>query len=287
MVNQVEVDMFNHVWIGTNTKISEFNTKNHSYNSYLTSEKSMLLWRLIPTSLCRGHNGEIYFGGIPGICSVMPSNRLDYEAERINTIITDIKVKGESLNIDRSNKNRDERYIEIYPEDRNIEISFSSLDYRLAHKIRYAYKLIDIDADWVYTDNGKNIAFYNSLPKGEYEFLVKSTDANGLWSDNITKIKLIRKADYYESWWAYTIYCMLILACSTICISFYHKRIERKNNEMWSDSQEMIKMKHYLNCEVNLNEDEYIQMDKLLLDKAIKIVEIGRASCRERVLRLV
>ena len=42
---------------------------------------------------------------------------------------------------------------------------------------------------------------------------------------------------------------------------------------MWSDSQEMIKMKHYLNCEVNLNEDEYIQMDKLLLDKAIKIVE--------------
>ena len=43
----------------------------------------------------------------------------------------------------------------------------------------------------------------------------------------------------------------------------YFKYVERKNNEMWTDSEEMMKMRDYLDCKVNLPEPEYIQMDKI------------------------
>ena len=46
-----------------------------------------------------------------------------------------------------------------------------------------------------------------------------------------------------------------------------------KNNEMWADSKEMIKMRIYLDSKVNLPEPEFAQLDKLLLEKAVKAVE--------------
>jgi AraC-like DNA-binding protein len=51
------------------------------------------------------------------------------------------------------------------------------------------------------------------------------------------------------------------------------KRDHRKNNEMWADSKEMIKMRIYLDSKVNLPEPEFVQLDKLLLEKAVKAVE--------------
>lgn len=42
---------------------------------------------------------------------------------------------------------------------------------------------------------------------------------------------------------------------------------------MWADSKEMIKMRTYLDSKVNLPEPEFVQLDKLLLEKAVKAVE--------------
>ena len=42
---------------------------------------------------------------------------------------------------------------------------------------------------------------------------------------------------------------------------------------MWADSKEMIKMRIYLDSKVNLPEPEFVQLDKLLLEKAVKAVE--------------
>lgn len=272
-VNQVMVDIFNHVWIDTNQKVIELNPHNGSFRTYLTTDGTMLLWRLIPTAICKGKDGNIYFGGIPGICSITPSNRLEREAHSVKTLITNVKVMGISLIFGDKKEANSLSAIRLNPEDRNLEIDFSSLNHRFAHKIRYAYRLKGIDKEWIYTSNGGNTAYYSSLSKGSYTFQVKATDENGLWSSEVTELAVYRLPAFYETWWAYLIYGMLIAGTVVYVIYFYSKQLERKNNELWADSEEMMKMRHYLDSKVTLPEPEFDQLDKLLLDKATKAVE--------------
>lgn len=272
-VNQVVADAFNHIWIGTNQKLIEFNPRNGSFRTYLTTDGAILLHRFLPTAVCQAEDGNIYFGGIPGICMVTPSNSLERKAGAVTTRITDIKLRGESLVFGNKKNKNSMSYIELQPDDQNLEISFSSLNHRYASKIRYAYRLKGVDQDWVYVEGGENSAFYNHLNKGDYTFLVKATDENGLWSKEITRLTIRRLPAFYETWWAYSFYVLLALGLAGYGLYLYLKRIERKNNEMWADSKEMMKMRTYLDSEINLPEPEFMQLDKLLLEKAVKAVE--------------
>lgn len=272
-VNQVVADAFNHIWIGTNQKLIEFNPRNSSFRTYLTADGSILLRRFLPTAVCQGKDGNIYFGGIPGICMVTPSNGLERKTSAVKTWITDVKLQDESLIFGKRKQGNSICSIELQPEDQNLEISFSSLNHRYASKVRYAYRLRGVDKGWVYVEGGKNSAFYNHLGKGTYTFQVKATDENGLWSKEVTELIIHRLPAFYETWLAYLFYILVVLSVSGYSLYLYLRRIERKNNEMWADSEEMMKMRTYLDSEVNLPEPEFAQLDKLLLEKAVKAVE--------------
>lgn len=272
-VNQIVTDVFNHIWIGMNQKVTEFNPRNGSFRTYLTTDGTMPLWRITPAAVCKGKDGIIYWGGIEGISSVLPSNRLESEAQPVKTLITNAKIMGESLIFGNRNDKNSLSSLELSSEDRNLEIHFSSLNYRLAHKIRYAYQLKGIDKNWVYTQDGQNSAFYNYLPKGTYTFQVKATDENGLWSNETTELRIYRAPAFYETWWAYLIYIVTVAGTLSYFLYIYLRRIKRKNEELWADSEEMIKMRQYLDSEVNLSEPEFMELDKLFLEKATKAVE--------------
>lgn len=272
-VNRVMCDMFNHLWIDTNQRIIEFNPRNNSFRTYETGHEGLALWRLIPTSICMGADGRLYFGGIPGICAFTPSNHLESEAQQVRTVITNVTVMGRSLLFGRQEGCDIRQGIRLQPDDRNLVIEFSSLNHREAQKIRYAYQLEGIDHEWIYTQTGRNRAFYNHLSKGTYRFRVKATDENGLWSSEVTELTIRRLPAFYETWWAYLCYIVLALGCVYYLLYLYMKRMERKNNELWQDSREMMKMRTYLDSKVNLPEPEFEQLDELLMEKAVKAVE--------------
>lgn len=54
---------------------------------------------------------------------------------------------------------------------------------------------------------------------------------------------------------------------------YYQRRLTAKNEEMWSDSEEMLKMRSYLTSPVTLPEEEFQKLDRVLLEKATKVVE--------------
>lgn len=175
IVNQLEFDVYGHLWIDTNQKLIEYNPKNHSFSTYLTTDNSMLLRRFIPTAICKGDDGRIYFGGIPGICAVTPSARLDQDSKNIPTFITGVYVMGKPI----ANGNS----LTLQPDEYDLDIHFSSLDYLNARKIRYAYRLAGLDKEWNYTTVGQHTVSYKHLPHGNYVFEVKATDGYGIWSE--------------------------------------------------------------------------------------------------------
>lgn len=275
MVNQVVADEFGHVWVATNQMVMEFNPKNGSYRTYLTSDGSAGLWRVIPTASCVGRDGSVYFGGISGICRFVPSNSLDRAAEPARVVVTDVRADGRSLFFDHGGEAcRPDSVVDIRAEAERVAICFSSLNHRAAHKIRYAYRLRGVDRSWQYTAAGENVALYNRLPKGEHLFEVKATDDNGQWSRTTTELRLCRVPAWHETWWAYLLCALVWVGGVLWAVARYVGRQKRRNIELWADSAEMLRMKHYLDHTVSEGKGaETESLDQLLMEKAVATVE--------------
>lgn len=268
MVDNIAVDQFNHVWIVTNQRIKEFNPANKALWTQEASDPENLLTRFMPRAMVKDWDGKLYFGGFGGIISQMPSQRLEGIPLPVKTRITSIKVLNRNLTFTENGQTT-----ELLPGEQNLSIEFSSLDYQHTSKIRYAYRLNGVDDDWVYLQSGKNMAFYNGLEKGNYTFEVKATDKNGLWSKEVTQLRINRLPAWYETWFAITIYIALIMGASGYGLMLYLKYLKRKNDEKWSDSAELVKMHQYLESELHEPYTDFAEIDRLLMNRATKIIE--------------
>jgi len=110
-------------------------------------------------------------------------------------IITGLRLMNQPLLVDSLLK---KDRIELNPETNSIAIEFSGLGYGRAYITKY--KLEGLDKDWIVADN-TNQAVYSYLPPGNYTFLVKSEDAEGNPSKNMTKLVIKVKPPFWKTWW--------------------------------------------------------------------------------------
>lgn len=243
-INQIVVDIYNHIWIVTNQMLKEYNPNNGAYRSYATNNPQLLLNRFMQKSVYYDlKGGDIFFGGVSGIISISPSQDLESIPEQIVAHITDVRIMGKSIRKEISSENS----IRLSPDNQDLEISFSSLNYHDLGQIRYAYRLVGMDNDWTFLNPGENKAFYNKLGKGMYTFQVKSTDKNGLWSDCITELEIYRLPAFYETWWAYLIYVCISLGLISLFVFLYIQRMRRKNNKKLAEKMTQLKLRYFTN----------------------------------------
>lgn len=287
IINQLVVDVYQHIWIATNSRLIEYNPVNNSQYSYLTSDTSFMLDRFIPTAMCEVESGKLFFGGIPGICSFSPSDRLDKPSGSSTAVITDIMVNEESafFGSTRDSYQAGEKLI-LSKDNNNVTIFFSSLNFVDSPKIRYAYRLKGLDEEWSYTSFGGNFVTYKHLPKGNYVFEVKATDKYGVWSKNINSLDIQCLPAFYETWWAKLLYWISAALFILFMVWYDIRRRNRKNEELYSDSIELSKMREYLvmseknkdRSDIKITETEVVQLDELLLQKILKAVEDNMAE---------
>jgi hypothetical protein len=65
---------------------------------------------------------------------------------------------------------------------KNLEIDYSAVSLNRASRVRFRYKLENVDAGW--RDAGsRRQAFYNNLPPGKYQFVVSASNGDNLWNE--------------------------------------------------------------------------------------------------------
>lgn len=224
------VDDYQHIWISTNKKITEYNPVNQG-STYYTSSDGILVNSFLINACYKSKTGKIFFGGNRGLCSFTPSERLSKPAGQSKVVITDIKIQNSSVfygnhNVRFDNQNK---HLTLKPNEKNIEIVFSTLNYISPSKIQYVYKLDGVDNNWVYAGNNRQFATYNQLRKGHYLFRVKATDENGLWNEEETLLSIYRKPAFYETWWAFLSYAFIIFISVFAGLRFYINRVKLRN----------------------------------------------------------
>lgn len=211
-IQDMLVDKNNNLWITTNKRVIVYNKEKGASRDYSTSDG------LIVNSFRQGacffdHNENIlYFGGNHGICQFSSKSFNPEENKNVEVLISDIKINGISLLNDPKGEKLKviSKKLNLSPNDKNIEIDFTTLDYTYPEKIIYAYKMEGVDDDWVYTN--RQFATYNQLKNGRNIFHVKATDENRIWSSTVTTFEIYKAPAFYETWWAYVLYILITFA---------------------------------------------------------------------------
>lgn len=223
------IDHLGHIWILTSQEIKELDPQNKVYRSILASNENIGFNRFLPSAIYKAPDGCLYFGGVAGLFSILPTRHMKSDRQQTAPLITDIRIMDRSILLDNQREEKLLNEIKIYPNEQNLEIHFSSLDYQNSRHIRYAYQLSGVDKDWIYLPTGHNYAFYNKLAKGDYTFQVKATDRNGLWGDQITELHIQRLPAWYETGWAYTLYICIVLGVTCYFYRMIRNRIRLRN----------------------------------------------------------
>lgn len=115
--------------------------------------------------------------------------------------------------------------------DQNIfTFEFSLLSYIKSAKNRYAYQLSGISDLWTYSESGQ--ATFTNLPAGSYTLLVRGQNNDGLWSEP-TAIVFEVLPPLWKTWWAYTLYLLVLSGIVYMLFLFFHRRaIQAKEEQL-------------------------------------------------------
>jgi ligand-binding sensor domain-containing protein/two-component sensor histidine kinase len=112
--------------------------------------------------------------------------------------------------------------------DKNaIKFSFNSNGFNTTESVLYQYKMDGWNNNWLTLEKGIDFVRYASLPVGNYTFLVKAINANGVSSPPIS-IFVEVQAPFWQKWWFYVALSLLIIVLSWIYFKIRLKRLEKE-----------------------------------------------------------
>lgn len=249
------------LWITTNRGLSCFDPSEQTFLNY-TVQDGLSHGQFNTYGACKTQDGIFFLGSLKGITYFNPYEFVDNPfspnavitgATVLNQPVTDIK-DGISKYFQASNG----KLLGMsFPSNQKLfSIRFSVINYLSGRRNLFAYKLEGFDEDWVYSTQAVSLrgATYSNLPPGKYVFKVKACNNNGRWSITPTEFFVHITPMWYQTWWAKTIYILLILGGLAFIVYFFIARAKMRmqmqiehmeRNKIEEISQE--KVRFYIN----------------------------------------
>lgn len=254
-LQDIVIDRNNNKWLSSGKYIFKFSPDFKNCVQYSVSDAQYQDAGLNKGALYYDKDEDIiYYGCYGGLIAVNSNGDTRESASLFPPRVTDVKMSGISLFDNPDNKTDFGRETIYIPADsKDIQFEFSTLQYANPDKIRFSYRLKGLDKDWISVDGGSPIAFYNHIPSGDYILEVRATDDNGQWGKP-TEYKIRKQPSWYETWWAYLSY-LLILCAILFAVYIYARRRNRERNAMRAAQLEKknmeelteIKLKYFAN----------------------------------------
>ncbi len=212
------------LWISTNVGINKFDPDTENFTWYST-EDGLQGNEFNTCGYYKGPSGKLYFGGVNGFNAFYP-NDITENTFIPPVVFTEFLLFNKPISINDTmalhQSINEIKEIELNYDDFIFGFEFSALNYRQPEKNQFAYKLDGFDKNWTYTDYKYRRATYTNIPPGNYVFKVKASNDDGYWNQEGVSVKLLILPPWWETWWAYSLWIVLIVGS---LISFYKIRV--------------------------------------------------------------
>lgn len=189
-------DSQGNLWLSTNNGLVQFNREHETFRNYDKSD-GLQSNEFTTMAYFKGHDGEIFFGGLNGFMSFFPDSLKDNHYVP-PIVLTAFKKFNREYDLAIATSMIDE--IHLNYDDYVFSFEFASLNYNRTHKNQYAYKMENFDSDWNYI-GGKHDVTYTNLDPGEYIFHVKGSNNEGIWNERGKSILIHIAPPFWKTWW--------------------------------------------------------------------------------------
>jgi signal transduction histidine kinase len=179
---RTSVKQLNEVADGTRTAVESF--AYGTADGMLSSEgvgATIAGWKM--------RDGSLWFPTTKGIVVIDPRLR-DGEPPRV--LIEGVTIDREPLAIGGP--------VRLIPGQENLEIQYTGLSWSRPQAIKFRFRLIGLDRDWV--DAGsRRTAYYSHLPPGSYTFNVTADNGEGVWNATGKTLAIVVLPRFYQTSW--------------------------------------------------------------------------------------
>jgi ligand-binding sensor domain-containing protein/two-component sensor histidine kinase len=195
-------DNKNNLWLSTDAGIFLFDTDKNRFTQFGIDDGVQSM-EFSGGAYFKDKDGIIYFGGINGF------NFFNPDSVRINQYVPPVVISSIKV-MDIRVKGEPDELILSYNQN-FITIEFSALDFSIPKQNKYSYIMQGVQNSWITTDGLRRIATYTNLPPGEFTFLVKGTNEDGIWNETPASIKIIITPPFWQTWWFVTLVVIIIV----------------------------------------------------------------------------
>ena len=234
-------------------------------------------------------DGNIMMGTNKGILMYSSRNDSKPQVTSPGIVFTDIAIQGEKIGQNAMFT----EHLRLSPSQRNLAIQFAAIDYRASEEIQYAYMMEGLDEQWNFSGKERT-ANYINLRHGKYRFMVKSTNSEGIWTENIRTLDIEVRPKILETIWAWVLIMVMFIVVIEVVMylsfSFYRLRneviIEKKVSELKLNF--FTEISHELRTPLTLISSPISDVleNESLSEVAVRHLQIVRKNT-DRMLRMV
>ncbi len=212
-VNNIIEDSDGNIWLAGNLGITKLEVTTNTFTNF-TNLDGLLSNDYNSNSVFKDQNEMLYFGNFIGIDYFKPSQIT------LNDNLTSLHLKALKIFNEKVIPNEiDSPLKKVISETKSITlnsnqsvftIEYLGLNYTRPEEINYAYYLDGYEKSWNYVGK-KNSATYTNLDSGDYTFMLKASNNDGVWNENPLQIKITILPPWWKTNWAIALYILFFV----------------------------------------------------------------------------
>ena len=222
-------DHLGYIWISTIKGLSCLNPQSGRFANY-GQQDGIPDGNFSYGSVCSTNDGTIYFGSLNGVCYFHPEEII---REQTATPVRIVECKAISDQIEEHYNQplqASDGEISLPYNQNSFQIIFTIPDYSQSPSAEYAYNIKELSKTWTNTQGERQVTF-RKLPSGDYTFRVKARIPNQAWDEeHIASIKVKVYPPFWLTWYAKTLYALLMTALVFAYMKIYKRRLRLKNS---------------------------------------------------------
>lgn len=260
-VYAIEIDNQDGVWLSSNAGISHMEVgDDHPHSLGLKNGLQDLEFN--SGASLKLANGDLLFGGVNGFNRISPDD-VEHKSPSPEVAITTISKQGVSVPVQSAERDG----IELSHRDYFLEFNFSGMDYSDIGSVRYRYRLVGLQDEWVLANDRRYVS-YNNLQPGEYVFEVQALNGEGTWSSEPQSISVLVDPAPWRSGWAFVLYAVVLLV-----IAFLIYRAVKSRHEHIEEVQ-AINARLREEVKVRRETDEQIRLEREKTQRYLDVAEV-------------
>ena len=219
----IEQDDAGNLWLASNNALLRFNPVTGQKLS-LGRDQGMLPLEYYSYNHTHTSNGWLWFGG--------PSYTVGFKPEQVNPNLKDTAAIFNGVTVYRQDKPvsipvSSKKSLELSYQDSIVTFDLSAADFAEPEANTFSYRLLGFRSEWTAPSVNHQITFTNLNP-GRYRLEVRAANNWGTWSTKPAALDIVILPPWWRTWWAYTLYFLIIIGSSIGYVYSLKRKIERE-----------------------------------------------------------